>query len=188
MPSSSNAKAKAKAQARDRRSRSRNTTPVSASSASVLVEPKIEPSRLTMERSASPYLQTSLIQPTSRATKLSNSAVNDVFDTNSPSTPSGIPSATSLNAIFDAIKGNILNIVQARDEACDQMMRELASRKKERIERDRIRDLEMAHREAEERRQQLKKQSTPKEKERPLAVGAHGVARQDGVDRQGEFV
>jgi hypothetical protein len=67
------------------------------------------------------------------------------------------------------------------------MMRELASRKKERIERDRIRDLEMAHREAEERRQQLKKQSTPKEKERPLAVGAHGVARQDGVDRQGEF-
>jgi transcriptional adapter 3 len=141
-----------------------------------------------MERSASPYLQTSLIQPASRATKLSNSAVNDVFDTNLPSTPSGIPSATSLNSIFDTIKSNILNIVHARDEACDQMMRELASRKKERIERDRIRELEMAKREAEERRQHIKKQqSTPKEKERPLAVGAHGVARQDGVDRHGEF-
>jgi hypothetical protein len=144
-----------------------------------------------MERSTSPYLHTSLNAPAARATKLSGSAVGDVFDTYASSattaTAAGIPTASALNAIFDSIKGNILNIVQARDEACDQMMRELASRKKERIERDRLRDLENAKREAEERRQQLKKTGTPKEKERPLAVGAHSVAKQDGTDRHGRF-
>jgi transcriptional adapter 3 len=144
-----------------------------------------------MDRSTSPYLHTSLHHPASRAANLSTSAVNDVFDSHSSNSPSGIPSATSLSSIVDAIKGNILSIVHARDEACDQMMRELASRKKERIERDRIRDLEIAKRDAEERRQQMKKATTPqkkeKEKERPLAVGAHGVARQDGVDRNGKL-
>jgi transcriptional adapter 3 len=83
-----------------------------------------------------------------------------------------------------------LNIARLRDEACDRMIRELALRKKERVERDRRRDLEQAKRDADERRmQQLKKASTPKkrerEEERPLAIGAHGVARQDGRDGSG---
>lgn len=87
------------------------------------------------------------------------------------------------------MKGNILRIVRSRDEACDQMMRELATRKKERVERDRQREIEEAAKlHEEERRKQLKKTSTPKEKERPLAVGAHGVARQDGRDRMGKSI
>jgi transcriptional adapter 3 len=142
-----------------------------------------------MERSTSPYLHTSLQGPGPRGTKLSDVAIADVFDSYASSatatTAAGIPTASSLNAIYDSIKGNILSTVAAREEACDQMMRELASRKKERIERVRKRELEKAHREAEERRLHQKKTATPKKEERPLAVGAHNVARQDGVDRHG---
>lgn len=48
---------------------------------------------------------------------------------------------------------------------------------------------ERADREAEERKHKLKKvKKRDSEEERPLAVGAHGVARQDGVDiHKGKF-
>src|ERR1700759_3080309 len=139
MPSSSNAKSKFKAHGRDRHSRSRNTTPVSATSASVIE--KME-TRRTMERSTSPYLTTSLTHPPLRATKLSNSPITDIFDDHSPSPHTGIPSASSLTAIADGVKSGLLSVIKDRDEACDQTMRELASRKKERMERDRMRELE----------------------------------------------
>jgi transcriptional adapter 3 len=184
MAGPGNNKSKSKAQARDRQSLSRNTTPISSASASVVVVPKDMASRRTMDRSISPYLQTSLVHPSNLATKLSDSPVADIFD--GSSSAFNIPSAGTLNAISESIRTQLLSIARLRDEACDRMIRELALRKKERVERDRIRDLEQAKREADERRLQLKKATTTKkrdrEEERPLAVGAHGVARQDGMD------
>jgi transcriptional adapter 3 len=136
-------------------------------------------SRKTMERSVSPYLSTSLTHPVLRLTKLSNSPLNDIFEGNSSTTASGIPSATSLNAIADGIKAQVLNIIQDRDEASDQMMRELALRKKERNERDRMRELEQAKRDA------FNLHKKEKAKERPMALGAHAVAKQDNGSNAG---
>jgi hypothetical protein len=140
-----------------------------------------------MERSISPYLQTSLSHPPNLSTRLSDSPVADIFDHSS--SPTNIPSAGALNTIAENIRTQLLSVARLRDEACDRMIRELALRKKERMERERIQDLEQAKRDADERRLQLKKATTPKkrerEEERPLAVGAHGVARQDGRDGSG---
>jgi transcriptional adapter 3 len=176
MPSS-NLKAKAKA-ARDRQSQSRNSTPVPSAMANVKSD------RHRRDRSMSPYLHTSLVQPATRAAKLSNSPLVDLFESHSTV---GIPSSASLNVISNSIKTQLLNVIDGRDKACDQMMRELASRQKERAERYRHRDLEQAKRQAEERRLQQKKSGTPKTgvpgQDRPLAIGAHGVARQDGAER-----
>lgn len=69
-------------------------------------------------------------------------------------------------------------------------MRELSSKKKERTERTRQRDIEMAEQEAANaRRKEVIVAVTPKKRShdgesRPLAVGAHGLARQDGGDTQ----
>jgi transcriptional adapter 3 len=183
MPSS-NPKAKARATARDRQSRSRNTTPAP----SVTSDVKSESRRRNLGRSVSPYLQTSLVQSATRA-RLSSTPLLDLFD---PHSSAGIPSSSSLNVISNSIKTQILSVIEGRDHACDQMMRELASRKKERIERDRIRDLEQAKRLEQERRQKSRKTTNKAGlpnvpgQDRPMAVGAHGVARQDGgSDRRG---
>jgi transcriptional adapter 3 len=184
MPGPGNAKSKPKGQPRDRQSRSRNTTPISSTSVSASVDMS---TRRTMERSISPYLQTSLSHPPNLSTRLSDSPVADIFDHSSSVT--NIPSAAALNTIAENIRTQVLSVARLRDDACDRMMRELALRKKERIERERLEDLEQAKRDADERRLQLKKAITPKkgerEEERPLAVGAHGVARQDGRDGSG---
>jgi hypothetical protein len=162
-------KGKGKQAPRDpRRSRSRNTTPVSATSLSMAPE--------FASTSSSPYLHTNLTLSTS----LSDTAVEDIL--NGGGTSSNPPSASTLRAIAELVKTQLLNVAQARGETCEKLIRELAVKKKERAERDRQRE---AEREAEERRRKLKK-ATPKkrdrEEDRPLAVGAHGLARQDGVD------
>jgi transcriptional adapter 3 len=169
MPTPVPGKGKGKAQQRDanshRRSRSRNSTPVSASSVSAI-----------LDTPHSPYLQTSLNQ----YNNLSNSPVDDIFDGSSSS--SNPPSASTLRTITESVKTQLLNTIKPRGDICDRLMRELSSKRKERTERTRLREL--AEREAEERKKLLS--VTPKkrgrEEERPLAVGAHGLARQDGVD------
>lgn len=71
-------------------------------------------------------------------------------------------------------------------------MRELSKKRKERIEEDRLREEERERDEERKRREtkkgELKKASKKKDRDepeidsRPPAVGAHGLARQDGVD------
>jgi transcriptional adapter 3 len=168
MPTPGSAKGKGKAQRDMRRSRSRNTTPLSASSVSA-----------TIEASHMPYLQT----PLSSATILSNTPVDDFFD--GSSSTSSPPSASTLRNVLESVKLQLLSTIKPRGEVCDRLLRELASKKKERVERTRQREQQaIAEQEAEERRQKLKP-ITPKKREReedrPLAVGAHGIARQDGV-------
>jgi transcriptional adapter 3 len=125
--------------------------------------------------------------------ELSNSAVVDIIEANLPVNISVIPNAHVLSALSDSITSQLLTPIKMREEASDRMMRELSRLQKERIERDRIRQLEQARREAEERRPQ-RKRGLPKRRDRgreddggvapsrPLAVGAHGLARQDGKD------
>ncbi|KAF2435940.1 hypothetical protein EJ08DRAFT_604117 [Tothia fuscella] len=170
MPTPGSAKGKGKSGRDVRRSGSRNTTPLSSSSVSAAN---------TIEPTHAPYLQT----PLSGSVVLSDTPIDDIFDGSSSS--SNPPSANTLRAITESVKSQLLNTIKPRGEICDRMMRELHSKKKERVERNRQREQhEIAEREAEERRQKLK--VTPKkrerEEERPLAVGAHGIARQDGAN------
>jgi transcriptional adapter 3 len=169
MPPTS--KSKAKAQAKDRHSRSRNTTPTSITS-SVPQDTKADIARHTIERSTSPYLHTSLHHPEIRGVKLSNNPISDILDN------STIPTPKELGSYYNTIKRNILDVLRTRDEACDQMMRELALKKKERAERTRAQELENAKLEAEKQRLQ----SNNKKSNRPLAVGAHTVTKQDGTE------
>lgn len=176
MPPPQAAKSKnPKSQPRERRSRSRNTTPLSSAteSSSILPQPPGE----------SEYLRTpltSLLVPPS----ISIEALIERHGSNGANPPS----AANLNSLHAGIVGDVLNHVAVRGQACDRSMRELARKRKERIEAERERE-EQERVEEERKRRELKKM-TGKRKEReeaedearPPAVGAHGLARQDGID------
>ncbi|KAL9597548.1 MAG: hypothetical protein Q9179_004235, partial [Wetmoreana sp. 5 TL-2023] len=110
----------------------------------------------------------------------------------------GIPDPSSLNQMVDNLK-MLSQLAEERGAACDTGMRELSKRRKERVEHERRLEQETRDREekaslkraAEEEeargRKSLKTKKGKKERstareERPLAVGAHGLARQDGLD------
>lgn len=167
MPPVSSKSKGGKAQPRDnRRSRSRNTTPISTGPSVVI---KSEPSTST-------YIQT----PFTHFSVPLDLTVEAIFERSGNS--KDIPGAASLQAAHEAVKTQLLAHVKERAELCDRVMRELSKKRKERLEQER--EKERSDREAEERRAKLKKEKRKREsqEERPPAVGAHGVARQDGVD------
>lgn len=153
-----------KAGADSRRSRSRNTTPVSASARLASEPPSL-------------YFSTPI-------TQLQNAVQTNLEKVlGSDGGLAHVPSSVRLNLMQDEIKNDVLSPVRSRGEVLDRVMRELSKKRKERAEQER--DRERVHRETEERRHKLKKHSKkqdPAAEERPLAVGAHEVARQDGVD------
>ena len=111
---------------------------------------------------------------------LSDTAIDDIIV--SRGNVSSPPSASDLRLMLNEL-AIVLATVKNQQETHEQLLRETAAKKKERSERDVIRQQE--ERELEERRAKMKK-VTPKkrerEEERPPAVGAHGLARQDGMD------
>lgn len=166
-----------------RRSRSRNTTPSSVVSAGV-----------SIGSANTAYLDIStgsLMVPT-------NITYDDILERHGGS--GGIPDPRHLEALAADLK-TLGQLAETRGKACDKGMRELAVRRKERLEGDR--EKERATREAEEK-EKMKREAeelddrTAKKgaklkknkdrnvarEERPLTHGAHGVARQDGMDTQ----
>ncbi|KAF2189176.1 hypothetical protein K469DRAFT_701766 [Zopfia rhizophila CBS 207.26] len=162
-------KGKANPKPRVGTSRSRNTTPIPSSNVQVTVEPT--------PPSAS-YLRT----PMTVLSKDVGVTVEETLDQGG--SPSQIPSVASLNKMRETIQNTIMHHIRIRGEVSDRVLRELSRNKKQRLEHERERERERADKEAEERKHKLKKVSKKREPEedRPLAVGAHGVARQDGVD------
>ncbi|KAF4550609.1 Histone acetyltransferases subunit 3-like protein [Elsinoe fawcettii] len=160
---------------RERRSQSRNTTPLSSGT-----EASSANTPLTGE---TPYLHTPL------ATLLvpQHASIEALIDKHS-SGSSNPPSAAALNAIHDGIQSSVLGHVTTRGTACDGAMRQLARKRKERVELERER--EERERMDEDRRRRDAKKIVGKKRDReemddetrPPAVGAHGLARQDGVD------
>jgi hypothetical protein len=97
------------------------------------------------------------------------------------------PGAKDLKAMADNIAKMLLEPMRQRGDRSNELIRELRVKEKEREQRERIREQEA--REAEERRIKTKK-VTPKkrgreEEHRPPAIGAHGLARQDGEMMKG---
>ncbi|KAL8866046.1 MAG: hypothetical protein Q9174_006531 [Haloplaca sp. 1 TL-2023] len=177
------------ARSRDgRQSRSRNTTP--SSNISIPIS--------SNNSSHTAYLQTDmehLMVPT-------NITYEQLL--NQHGGGQGIPDPSSLNQIGDSLK-TLSQLAEQRGVACDSGMRELAKRRKDRFDQEHRLDQENRDREeklslkraAEEeearsrkslKTKKMKKERSTAREERPLAVGAHGVARQDGLDlpAQGE--
>jgi transcriptional adapter 3 len=109
----------------------------------------------------------------------------------------GIPDPKHLEALASDLK-TLSSLAESRTNACDGGMRMLVDRRKQTIEEER--ELEQANRDAEEKASlkraaedddleksgkagKLKKRKDRGSvlEERPLAHGAHGVARQDGI-------
>jgi len=101
--------------------------------------------------------------------------MEDLFDRSSSG--SAIPTASVLGSMLENVKQQLVSVIKTRGEASDRLMRELAQKRKDRV--DQSREKERAEKAAEERR---KIKEIKEKEERPLAIGAHGVARQDGVD------
>jgi len=101
--------------------------------------------------------------------------MEDLFDRSTNG--SAIPTASILGSMLENVKQQLVSVINTRGEASDRLMRELAQKRKDRV--DQSREKERAEKAAEERR---RTKDIKKKEERPLAVGAHGVARQDGVD------
>lgn len=154
---------KSKSKPRDRRSGSRNTTPLSTLSGG-------EPAR-------NPYIVTPiLVTPV-----ISDTQTEDIINSRGAQTTP--PAASDLRTISENVAKMLLEPMRTRGDRSNELIRELRVKEKDREQRDRIREQEA--REAEERRIKMKK-ATPKKREReeehhrPPAIGAHGLARQDG--------
>lgn len=110
----------------------------------------------------------------------------------------GIPDPSSLKQMVDNLK-MLGQLATERAAACDGGMRELVNRRKQRVEEEQQLEQENRHKEekanlkraAEEEEargrktfklKKVKKERSSVREERPLAVGAHGLARQDGLD------
>ena len=166
-----------------RQSRSRNTTP--SSNISVPIS--------TTMTSTTAYLDIEigkLMVPT-------NVTYDEII--NKHGGGGGIPDPGNLETMVENLK-MLGQLAETRGASCDGGMRELSKRRKERQDeelrleqenRERVdkENLKRAAEDEEEARgrkslqtKKQKKERSSAREERPLAIGAHGVARQDGLD------
>ena len=165
-----------------RQSRSRNTTP-----SSVLSAPT---SASAASTDNTPFLKLpvgSLMIPT-------NLLYDDIVDRNGGN--GGIPDPKNLEALVNNLR-TLSQLANSREQECDKAMRDLVHRRKQVIEEEREREQEAREAEIKVNLKRLADdndaESSPKatkpkrrkemsraKEERPLAYGAHGVARQDG--------
>lgn len=159
-----------------RRSGSRNTTPSSGLSAG------------TVSSSSVSYLETDV-------SKLAVQATVQYSDVLEKLNGSGqIPDSKSLESLVENMN-SLGEVADSRSDACNAAMKELSQKRKE-LEPEQDPDREAGEKskvkvEVEEdeglrtskgaRQKKRKDKAAPKE-ERPLAVGSHAVARQDGSD------
>lgn len=179
---------KGKGKARDsKRSPSRNTTPSSRISASPALSAPPPPGYLDND--------------TSKILAPSTSPYADIVDRVGSGGP--IPEQKSLQSLVEHLK-SLSQAAEARGDACNAGMRELAQRRKEvhddrrsqeqgeRISEERVKMKREVEDDDEDSRatkggkvKKRKDRGVPKE-ERPLAHGAHGVSRQDGTSSKAE--
>ncbi|KAI9892691.1 MAG: Transcriptional regulator [Vezdaea aestivalis] len=193
-PGSTTSKSKAAAQ---RRSRSRNSTPGS----SVAAGPGFDQASLRETE----YLEiplSKLMVPTNVTYAMILKSYENIDALDRHGNISTVPDARSLEELASHL--NTLNqLAVQRGQVCDRGMRDLGKKRKEVAEDERERERERDDREKEERRERMRlaaeeedsirhkkhkrsKDSSRSREERPLAVGAHTVTRQD-VDMKDAF-
>lgn len=99
---------------------------------------------------------------------------------------SHIPTGKQLLVMRDHVEKTVMKNAEARCTQSEGALRELMNLKKNRAPRERDRDKAGEDR---ERKLKLKKANTKHDDDgkHPPAIGAHGVARQDGGDAKGKF-
>lgn len=178
-----------------RRSTSRQTTP--------LTEASTTPATATPSAKDAPAATMTPYLKTSTAALISTDpSIETLIDRSNGSAarPGDPPTVRELRMLHDTIRDTVNRFMSKRGEVCDRSMRQLVQRRKERLQEEReqeaARDAERARVKREEERSAKDKKTTSKkrhademdvdadEKERKEAlpnVGAHGLARQDGV-------
>ncbi|GIZ42682.1 hypothetical protein CKM354_000594100 [Cercospora kikuchii] len=178
-----------------RRSTSRQTTP--------LTEASTTPATATPSAKDAPAATMTPYLKTSTAALISTDpSIETLIDRSNASAarPGDPPTVRELRMLHDTIRDTVNRFMSKRGEVCDRSMRQLVQRRKERLQEEReqeaARDAERARVKREEERSAKDKKTTSKkrhademdvdadEKERKEAlpnVGAHGLARQDGV-------
>ncbi|KAF2017769.1 hypothetical protein BU24DRAFT_389273 [Aaosphaeria arxii CBS 175.79] len=146
--------------------RSRNTTPLPPTTARASVEPA----------SSSAYFRS----PMTSLSKEIELSLEDLMDR--AGSASQIPSGSALNNMRESVQKKVMDHIRDRNAQSDKILRELSKMRSQRTTHDRDTQ-RVADKDGEERKHKLKKaKKREPDDERPLAVGAHGVARQDGVD------
>lgn len=181
-------KSKTKGGRESRRSRSRNTTPssVGASASS------------TFGGGSTAFLD----MPLSQLMVPTNLNYDDILERHGSSM--GIPDTKHLDTLAADLRA-LAQLAELRGQVCDKGMRDLSHRRKERLEEEREKERE--NRDAEDRKERIRRETVAQDAEderakngklkkrkdrssnresRPLAHGAHGVARQDGLDPDGD--
>lgn len=169
-----------------RQSRSRNTTPSSIASAPLA--------------STTPSHTSFLDIPIGNLMVPTNISYDDILERHGGS--GGIPDPSHLTIMVKDLK-QLCELASARNDTCNMGMRALAERRKQALDNERVREREQATRarEAEEREsfqkeaeeedhrghkpgkpKKQKREPSSVREERPLAHGAHGLARQDGLN------
>ncbi|KAL9532699.1 Chromatin-remodeling complexes subunit [Sphaerulina musiva] len=187
-----------------RPSTSRQTTPLTEASttpATATPQPSVKdaPSATT-----TPYLHTSIAALIS-----TDPSIETLIDRSNGSVarPADPPTVRELRNLHDTIRDTVNKFMGKRGEVCDRSMRQLVQRRKERVQEEReqeaARDAERARIKREEDRAAKAKKTAAAAKKRQLeademdvdgveterkevreslpSVGAHGLARQDGV-------
>ena len=175
---------KSKSKGRDgRQSRSRNSTPSSSVSAPVV------PSHTAF-----------LDIPIGNLMVPTNITYDDILERHGGA--GGIPDPNHLTTMAKDLK-QLSELAAARNETCNAGMRALSEKRKDALDEERQREqrareaeeresLHIMKREVEEEEDEIrgrkggklkkKKERSSVREERPLAHGAHGLARQDGLD------
>ncbi|KAK5124340.1 hypothetical protein LTR08_005734 [Meristemomyces frigidus] len=200
-PSKKDRGAASKPGTRDRRSSSRHSTPVSALTSSAPPTPAVPaplpPTTTTTAAPTIPAPKESAHPHTPAAALTSPDPTIDALIAATSARASDPPTAKDLHALHDQLRDGVRRVMGRRGEVCDRAMRVLVQRRKERVAGEREAEVAReaaAMREVERKRERVVGRKRSREamegggegrrvmKEGGLPmVGAHGVARQDGV-------
>lgn len=192
--------------ARDRRSASRNSTPVSALSdtapSTPLTVASAGPATPTIPRET-PYLHA----PTATFISSADTTLDSLITQTSAGKAGDPPSSRELNSLHDKINSTLLATFAKRGEACERFLRIAVAKRKEREKAETERqaaehaasaakaakaaadgdDSERKMKNKKRSREEMEDEVAIKAEERreregvPSSIGAHGLARQDGV-------
>ena len=180
---------------REQRSSSRQSTPLSAISDAAPLTPQAGTPPATSAPATSLNTmpkETAYIHTSTSALVSADSSIESLIE-KSNGNSANPPSARELHALHDRIRDGVNRFMVKRGEVCDRSMRQLAQKRKERIQMEREVEAARAEKEAKAKKKVGKKRSHEEmevdgeveEAERKAdalpSVGAHGIARQDGV-------
>lgn len=191
MPSTAQKKGN-KSGVRDRRSDSRHSTPVS--SLTDTSPPPTPVGMVTPSTTAAMPRETAYLKTPTAAIISQDPSIETLIDGTAGSKPGDPPSSRDLHALHDKIRDSVNKFMGKRSEVCDRSLRALMQKRKQRIQEEQQAELDKIKKEEEDverkRHKKLHKKRSHDEMELDNkdekkanlpSVGAHGLARQDGV-------